>query len=74
MCVLYESFVSNGFVTKVQPFPMDGYYMMDIISSVGHPKSDSVMSLVLCIVTCNGYGTGIVLQVSREYTNPVENG
>jgi hypothetical protein len=39
-------FRSNGFVTKGQPFPMDGHYRMDIISSVGHLRSDLVLSLV----------------------------
>jgi hypothetical protein len=63
--VLYEGFGSNGFVTKVQPFPMDGPYRTDIISGVGHPRSDSVMLLVLCTVACNGWGTDIVLQVHR---------
>jgi hypothetical protein len=56
--VLYVGFGSNGFVTKVQPFPMVGHY---IISSVGHLRSDSIMPLVLCTVACNGWGTGIVL-------------
>jgi hypothetical protein len=40
-------FESNGFVTKMQPFPIDGHYRMDIISSVSHPRSDSVVPLVL---------------------------
>jgi hypothetical protein len=50
MCV--RGFGSNGFVTKMQPFSMDGHYRMDIISGVGHPRSDSVMPLVLCTVCC----------------------
>jgi hypothetical protein len=45
-------FGSNGFVTKMQPFLMDGHYRMNIISSVGHPRSDSVVSLVLRTVFC----------------------
>jgi hypothetical protein len=36
---------------------------MNIISGVGHPRSDLVVSLVLCMVACNIWGTGIVLQV-----------
>jgi hypothetical protein len=44
------SFGSNGFVIKTQPFPMDGHYRMDIISGVGHPRLDSVVTLVLCMV------------------------
>jgi hypothetical protein len=55
------SFGSNGFVTKVQPFPMDGHYRMDITSGVGHSRSDSVVPLALCTVACNGWDTDIVL-------------
>ena len=50
MCVWW-GFGSNGFVTKAQPFPMDGHYRMDIISGVGHSRSNSVMLLVLYTVT-----------------------
>jgi hypothetical protein len=39
-------FGSNGFLTKAQPFLMDGHYMMNIVSAVGYPRSDSVVSLV----------------------------
>jgi hypothetical protein len=51
-----------------------GHYRLDIISGVGHPRSDSVMPLVLCTVTCNGCGTGIVLQVTWDSDNPAEEG
>ena len=51
----------NGFVTKTQPFPMDGYSKMDIISGVSYPRSDSIVLLVLCMVACNGWSIGIVL-------------
>ena len=44
---------SNGFLTKVQPFPMVGHYRMDAISGMGHPRSDSVMPLLLRTVVCN---------------------
>ena len=54
-------FGSNGFVTKTQSFSMDGHYKTNIISGVGYPRSDSVMSLVLCTVASNGWGTDIVL-------------
>jgi hypothetical protein len=74
MCVLYRGFGSNGFVTKVQPFLMDDHYRMDIISDVGHPTSNLVVSLVLRTVACNGWDTGIVLQVPRDNTNPIEKG
>jgi hypothetical protein len=51
VCVSFEF---NGFVTKTQLFPMNGHYRMNIISGVSHPRSDSVMPLVLCAVPCNG--------------------
>jgi hypothetical protein len=38
------------FVTKMQPFPMDGHYRKDITSGVGHSRLDSVVLLVLCTV------------------------
>jgi hypothetical protein len=50
------------------------HYRTDIISSMGHSRSDSVVPLVLCTVACNGWGTGIVLQVTWESVIPVENG
>jgi hypothetical protein len=51
LCVcLCGGFGSNSFLTKVQQFPMDGHYRMYIISSVGYPRSDSVMLLVLCTI------------------------
>ena len=43
-------FGSNGFVIKAQPFPMDNHYGTNIISSVGTPRSNSVVLLVLCMV------------------------
>jgi hypothetical protein len=45
-------FGSNGFVTKMQPFPMDGHYRTDVISGVGHLRSDSIVPLVLCTACC----------------------
>jgi hypothetical protein len=41
------SFRSNGFVIKIQPFPMDGHYRTYVINGVGHLRLNSVMSLVL---------------------------
>jgi hypothetical protein len=70
---MYGGFGSNGFVTKTQPFPMDGHYKTDIISGVSHPKLNSVVSLMLCTVACNGLGTDIVLQVPWNIVNLVEN-
>ena len=59
-CV-YGGFGSNGFVTKTQPFPMDGHFRTYIISGVGHPRSNSVVPLVLCTVAYNEWGISIVL-------------
>ena len=53
VCVLGGGFGSNSFVTKAQLFPMDGYYKMNIISSVGHPRTNLVVLLMLCTVVCN---------------------
>jgi hypothetical protein len=54
MCVCRGGggFGSNGFVNKMQSFPMDGYCRTDVISAVGHPRSNSVVSLVLHTVCC----------------------
>ena len=47
---------SNGcFVTST--ILMGGHYKTYIISSVSHPRSDSVVLLVLWIVTYNIWGT-----------------
>jgi hypothetical protein len=43
---------SNGFVIKTHTFPIDGHYRTDIINGVGHPRSDSVMLLVLRTIYC----------------------
>jgi hypothetical protein len=45
-----RGFGPNSFVIKIQPMPMDGYYKTNVISGVGHPRSDSIMLLVLCVV------------------------
>jgi hypothetical protein len=36
----------------MQPFPMDDHYTTDVISGVGHPRSDSIVPLVLHTVRC----------------------
>jgi hypothetical protein len=73
ICVCYMSLGSNGcFVAGVDL--MSSHYRTDIISNVGHPRSNVVMSLVLCMVACNGWGTGIILQVPRDNANPAEKG
>jgi hypothetical protein len=53
-CEYGGCFRSNGFVTKVQPFPMDGHYITGIISGVEHLRSYLVVPLVLCMVASNG--------------------
>ena len=63
-CVHYTGLGSNGCFVAGATL-MGDHYRMDIISGVGHPRSDSVMLLVLCVVACNGWGTGIELQVPR---------
>jgi hypothetical protein len=49
-------FGSNGFMTKTQPFLMDGHHRTNIISGVGHPRSDFVVLLVLCTVVMQWLG------------------
>jgi hypothetical protein len=46
----------NGFVTKTQSFSMDGHNRTNIISGVGHPRSDSIVMLVLCTVAVQWLG------------------
>ena len=59
-CVFYMGIRSNGcFVTNAAL--MDDHYMANIISYVGHPRSNLVMPLMLCMVAYNGRGTCIVL-------------
>ena len=48
---------------------MSCHYKTDIISVVSHPRSNSVMSLVLCMVACNGRGTWYELR--QVVTNPI---
>ena len=52
---------------------MGGHYRTYIINGVGHPRSNSVVPLVLCTVAYNIWGTGVVLQVPQDSTNLVEN-
>ena len=71
VCMGYRS---NSFVTKAHPLPIDGHYRTYIISGVGYPRSNSVVLLLLCIVVCNGWGTGIVILVHQDNANPAEKG
>ena len=45
-------FGSNDFVTKTQSFLIDGYYRTNVISGVGHLRSNSVVPLVLRTTYC----------------------
>jgi hypothetical protein len=72
VCMLYGSWIQWLFVASATS--KDGHYRMDIISCMGNLRLDLVVTLVLCTVACNGWGTGIVLQVSQESANPIENG
>ena len=55
--VSVEGFGFDGFVTKMQPFPMDGHYRTNAIRSVGHSRLDSVVPLMLRLVCCAMAGT-----------------
>ena len=50
------------------------HYRKNIISGVGHSRSDSVVLLVLFMVTCNIRGTGVVLQIPWDSANLAKNG
>jgi hypothetical protein len=63
-------FGSNGFMTRCSHSLMDSHYRTYIINGVGHLRSDSVVTLVLCTITYNIRGTGVVLQVHWDSTNP----
>jgi hypothetical protein len=52
VCVGVGGFESNGFVTKIQSFSIDGHYMTNVISGVGHPVSELIVPLVLRTVCC----------------------
>ena len=74
-CVLYEGFGFNGFVTMVQRFPMtwsqqDGHHQQCGPPEVGLSSAASAMYGMLC----NGWGTGIVLQVPQDSVNLAEKG
>jgi hypothetical protein len=47
-----------------------GYYRTNIISDMGHRRSDSIVPLVLCTVAYNIWGTGVVSQIPRDSANP----
>jgi hypothetical protein len=72
MCELYGPWIQWLFMASVAL--TGGHYKMNVISGVGHPRSDSVVPLVLRMVASNDWGTGIVLQVFRDNANPVKKG
>jgi hypothetical protein len=47
---------------------------MNIISGVGHSRSNSTMLLVLCTVAYNIWDTSVILQVPRDSVNPAGKG
>jgi hypothetical protein len=70
MCVvLYGPWIQWLFVDSTAL--KGGHYRTDIISNVGHLRSHLVVPLVLYMVACNGWDTGIVLQVPRDSANPI---
>jgi hypothetical protein len=71
-CV-YMNFGSSGFMTRCNHSLMNGHYRTYIISSVGHPRLDSVMPLMLYTVVYNIWGTSVVLQISQNSNNSTEN-
>jgi hypothetical protein len=68
------SFRSNGFVTKMQSFPMDGYYKIDIITRCGSPevRLDHIANVMYGNVQWLGYWHCIL--VPRDSANPAEKG
>jgi hypothetical protein len=61
-------FGSNGFMVKMQSFPMDGHYTTDAINNVGHLRPDLVISLVLCTVCCVMAGAPVLYYRSLGIT------
>ena len=70
MCLLYGPWIQWLFV--VNATLKGSHCKTNIINGVGHPWSDSVVPLVLCMVACNGWCTDIVLQVPRDNANPTK--
>jgi hypothetical protein len=50
------------------------HYRTNIISGVGHPRSNLIIPLMLYMVAYNIQGTGVVLLVPQDSANPIENG
>jgi hypothetical protein len=68
-CVCYIGLESKGcFMTDATL--ISNHYRTNIISGVGHPRSNSIVPLELCTIAYNIPA----LQVPRDNTNPAENG
>jgi hypothetical protein len=72
-CVCYMVLRSNG-CFMANAALTSSHFRTDIISGMGHPRSNLVVLLVLCTVAYNIWGNNVVLQVPQDSTNPVENG
>ena len=59
-CVCHMGLGSNG-CFMANATLTGGHYKINIISGVGHPRLDSVVLLLLCMVAYNIQGTGVVL-------------
>ena len=73
MCIYYMGLGSNDCFMAGTALT-GGHYRTNIINGVGHPRSDSVVSLVLYTIVNNIRGTGVVLQVLRDSVNTVGKG
>jgi hypothetical protein len=72
MCVCYMGLGSNGcFMASVAL--TGGHYRTDIISGVGHLRSDLVVPLMLCMVAYNIWGISVVLLVPWYNANSTRN-
>ena len=72
MCELYGPWIQWLFLAGVAL--KGSHYRTNIISGVGYLSSDLVVLLVLCMVACNGWGTGIVVQVPQDSVNSANKG
>jgi hypothetical protein len=66
-CMCYMGLGSNGYFVTGAAL-MDSHYRTNIIRGVGHLRSNSIVSLVLCIVAYNIWGTCVVLEIPLDST------
>ena len=59
-CICYISLGFNG-CSAIDAILMGGHYKTGIISSVGHPRLNLVVPLVLCTVAYNDQSIDVVL-------------